>query len=146
MSWDPHHDLFCPALNEADGDVYKIEIFNGRIILGWVSRAPPLTRSFDGFVVGVKGAYGRRRLIGYRRALRGAARNLSRALTDRGIGYVSLDLMKDDTAGNLLAIELNTAQVATWWTARFPWMRWRYARAVLELVEAARCADSTEYA
>jgi hypothetical protein len=145
LSWDSHRDLFCPELNDTDGDVYKIEIFNGRTILGWVSRSPPLARSFDGFIVGVKGAFGRRRLIGYPRALRGAACNLSRALTDRGIGYVSLDLMKD-TAGNLLAIELNTAQVATWWTARFPWMRWRYARAVVELVEAARRTDSTEHA
>jgi hypothetical protein len=136
LSWDPERDLFCPELNETDGDVYKIELFNGRTILGWVSRSPPLARSFDGLRVGVKGAFGRRRLFGYPRALRRAARNLSRALTERGVGYASLDLMKD-AAGNLLAIELNTAQVATWWTARFPWMRWRYARAVVALVEAA---------
>jgi hypothetical protein len=58
-------------------------------------------------------------------------------LTDRGIGYASLDLMKD-RAGDLIAAELNTAQLAAWWTAKFPWMRWRYSRAVLEFIEAAR--------
>jgi hypothetical protein len=135
LVWHPERDLFCPELNESDGDVYKMEIFNGRMILGWVSRSPPLGLGFDGLVVGVKGAYGRRWLIGYSRALRAAALNLSRALTDRGIGYASLDLMKD-AAGDLVAIEINTAQVATWWTARFPWVRWRYASAILELVEA----------
>jgi hypothetical protein len=136
LSWDRERDLFCPELNDTDGDVYKIEMFNGRIILGWVSRNPPLNRSFSGLHVGSKGAHERRHLIRYPRALRAAARNLSRALTKRGVGYTSLDLMKDNN-GNLVAIELNPAQVATWWTATHPGVRWRYARAVLELIEPA---------
>jgi hypothetical protein len=144
LLWNPECDLFCPELNESDGDVYKIELFNGRMILGWVSRSPPLGGGFDGFEFGVKGAYGRRRLVSYSRALHRAALNLSRALTDRGIGYASLDLMRN-SAGDLVAIEVNTAQVATWWTAKFPWMRWRYARAVLELIEAERTARKSTY-
>jgi len=137
LRWNPERDVFCPELNESDGDYYKIEIFNGRIILGWVSRNPPLGRGFDGLLVGVSRVHGRRRLIGYSRPLRIAAQNLSRVLTDRGVGYTSLDLMKGPS-GKLVAIEINTAQVATWWTAKFPWTRWRYSRAVLELIEAAR--------
>jgi hypothetical protein len=137
FAWNLEHDLFCPELNEADGDVYKIEIFNGHIILGWVSRSPPLAAGFREFATGIKGAYGQRHLVAYSRALRTAALALSRTLTERGIGYASLDLMKR-TTGELLAIEINTAQVATWWTAKFPWVRWRYASAVLELIQAAR--------
>jgi hypothetical protein len=36
--------------------------------------------------------------------------------------------------GELVVIELNDAQVATWWTARFPRTKWRYAAAVGTLV------------
>jgi len=36
--------------------------------------------------------------------------------------------------GTLVAIELNTARVATWWTERFAFTRQRFGEALVDLV------------
>jgi len=60
-------------------------------------------------------------------------RKLSRELTQAGCGYVSVDLMQKPD-GTLVAIELNTARVVTWWTEQFSFTRQRFADALVELV------------
>ena len=74
-----------------------------------------------------------RGLVEFSDADRETLRRLSRELTQAGLGYVSVDLMRK-ADGTLVAIELNTAKVATWWTERFAFTRQRFAEALVELV------------
>jgi hypothetical protein len=50
LEWNPAEDVFCPEIDPANGTLYKAEIFNGRILLGWIWHRPPLARDFDGMV------------------------------------------------------------------------------------------------
>lgn len=133
LSWEPSFDIFCPDLCEDTGDSYKAELFNGRIVVAWMGLNLPLRQGFDGFRSGIRGAAGKRRRYRFAAPVRDALCGLSAALTRRGIGYCSLEMMK--SGGELVAIEINVAKVATWWTGRFPQTRWRYARAVRALVD-----------
>ena len=38
--WRPERDVFCREVNPADGDVYKAELFHGRLMISWTSAAP----------------------------------------------------------------------------------------------------------
>jgi len=133
VEWDPTADVFCPELDRGDGTVYKAEMFNGRILLEWrcLRRAP--AEEFGGFASASGWLSAPRERFRLPADLRDALRRLSAALTARGVGYTSIDLMRRPD-GALVAIEVNTAQVATWWSARYPQTLWRYAAAVAALV------------
>jgi hypothetical protein len=134
IRWRPERDVFCREVNPADGDVYKAELFHGRLMISWTSAAPPIASFFRGGVHhGVRGAYGERRLYDLPAGLVERLCGFSRALMARGHGYVSVDLMRQPD-GSFVAIELNPRDVATWWTRQFPEFRERYAAALYDLV------------
>lgn len=134
LRWDRRLDVICREVNPDDGDVYKAELFNGELILSWVSHAPPIGTFFSrGIHAGLRGAYGDRAATELPVDLIERLRHLSRQLTARGLAYVSVDLMRCPD-GNLVVIELNPRDVATWWTRQFPEMRARYADALHALV------------
>ncbi|WP_232222187.1 hypothetical protein [Thioalkalivibrio paradoxus] len=133
VRWHAERDIFCREVNTEDGTVYKAELFNGHVTIAWISRAPPLSEVFNGGIYrGLKGAYGDRECISLPAALCDRLGTLSRQLMARGLGYVSVDLMRRPD-GELVAIELNTRDVATWWTRQFPDFRHRYATALVQL-------------
>ena len=134
LRWTSEADVFCREVNPDDGDVYKAELLNGRIVIAWRSLAPPLRTLVCGsFHRGVAGAYGTRELWEPPPALAARLAALSAALTAHGLGYLSVDLMQRSD-GAFVAIELNPRGVATWWTRQFPAMRARYADALEDLV------------
>lgn len=139
LEWNPEEDVFCPEIDSANGTLYKAEIFNGRILLGWIWHRPPLARDFDGMVAGNTGYSAARGLFRFPSETRERICRLSSALTERGFGYCSVDFMKTPR-GELVAIEINTGQVASWWSARFLRVHWRYAGAVTALL------SGTDYA
>jgi hypothetical protein len=133
LEWQPPLDVFCPELDPDTGTVYKPEMFNGRLVIAWQWRYPPLREGFSGHLRAGDRPRAGRRLFRFPPDLDERIRGLSQALTEGGFGYCSLDLMRTQ-GGELVVIELNDAQVATWWTARFPRTKWRYAAAVGTLV------------
>ena len=142
IRWKPERDVFCREVNPDDGDVYKAELFNGRLTISWVSKAPPIGTYFRrGVFQGIRGAYGERSLCELPPALSERLCGLSRSLTRRGLGYVSVDLMRR-ADGSFVAIELNPRDVATWWTRQFPDFRARYADALDELVTETATASA----
>jgi hypothetical protein len=131
--WRHDLDVFCREVNPDAGDVYKAELFNGRVIISWKSVAPPIRALFRrGIYHGLRGAYGERSLWELPSSLTAKLEAFSRALTADGLSHVSVDLMRraDD---ELVAIELNPRGVATWWTRQFPHFRDRYTDALYEL-------------
>ena len=147
LTWDMANDIVCREVNENDGRVFKAELFAGRIIIGYVLKKAPVR---DRLLANDETPDGYRRLAVYRddriapderhrglweftEAEREDLRRLSRELTQAGFGYVSVDLMQKPDR-TLVAIEVNTAQVVTWWTERFAFTRERFAEALLDLV------------
>ncbi|WP_018232765.1 ATP-grasp domain-containing protein [Thioalkalivibrio thiocyanodenitrificans] len=138
IRWHAERDIFCREVNPGDGTVYKAELFNGRLMIAWMSRAPPLRDHFTrGVYKGLRGAYGERGAVDLPASLCDRLCTLSRRLMALGLGYVSVDLMRRPD-GELVAIELNTRDVAKWWTRQFPEFRERYAGALAELVRGNR--------
>jgi hypothetical protein len=140
LYWRPDLDVFCREVNSNDGDVYKAELFNGRLIISWKSVAPPIHTLFRrGMYRGLRGAYGERTLWELPSSLAAKLEAFSRMLTAKGLGHVSVDLMRraDD---EFVAIELNPGTVATWWTRQFPHFRERYSDALYELAIQQRLA------
>ncbi|HOX59711.1 MAG TPA: hypothetical protein P5205_09475 [Candidatus Paceibacterota bacterium] len=147
VTWDTAKDIVCREVNEDDGRVFKADLFAGRIMIGYVLKKAPLR---DRLLANDETPDGYRRLAVYRddrvapderhrglvefgEAEREELRRLSRELTQAGLGYVSVDLMRKPD-GTLVAIELNTARVATWWTERFAFTRERFGEALVDLV------------
>ncbi len=138
IRWHAERDIFCREVNPEDGTVYKAELFNGRLMIAWMSRARPLRDHFThGVYKSLRGAYGERERIDLPAPLSDRLCALSRRLMAVGLGYVSVDLMRRPD-GELVAIELNTRDVAKWWTRQFPEFRERYAGALAELVRGSR--------
>jgi hypothetical protein len=134
LRWTSELDVFCREVNPDDGDVFKAELFNGALMIAWMSKAPPLRTLVRGsFHRGIRGAYGDRMPCELPPQLAQRLCAFSRTLTDRGLSYVSVDLMRRPD-GELVAIELNPRDVATWWTRQFPDFRERYANALCDLV------------
>ena len=146
--WDLTQDVVCREVNPDDGNTYKAELFNGRILISFVLKKRPLRARL---LAGALDADGFRRLAVYRNDMerpdarhrelfefpdadKVALRQLSRKLTDLGLGYVCVDLMRQPD-GSFVAIELNLAGVTTWWTERAAFVRTRFAAAVLALAE-----------
>jgi len=133
LRWKRDVDVFCPEINPDDGDVYKAELLNGRVLISWKSAAPPIRMLFrHGLHRGIRGAYGERSLWELPSELTAKLEALSRRLTFEGMSHVSVDLMRR-ADGELIAIELNTGSVATWWTRQFSHFRNQYAEALFEL-------------
>jgi len=147
--WDFNNDIVCREVNPADGYTYKAELFNGRILISYVLKKRPLT---ERLASGELDTDGFRRLAVYRDTLeepdvrhrelfefpdadKVALRQLSRRMTDIGLGYVCVDLMQKPD-GSFVAVELNLASVTTWWTHRAAFVRTRFADAVLALVQS----------
>jgi hypothetical protein len=144
LRWNRELDVFCREVDPDDGDVYKVELFNGEVVISWMSKAPPIRTLFRrGILRGLRGAYGERSLFELPDEAAHRLRALSRGLTSQGLGYVSVDLMRRPD-GELVAIELNPRDVATWWTRQFPHMRERYAQALYELVLETAAEGETE--
>ncbi len=143
-AWDGDADVFCPIVNPRSGTVYKAELFNGDAILSLCSRsAPVLDPSFDGYTVRLEGIYGRRRRHPLAPWVWRRLRAASAELTRRGFGCCSVDMMRT-ARGRLVAIEVNTELVATWWTARFAVVTDRYAESVARLVNTIDAGDAAD--
>lgn len=147
-NWDFEKDVICKEVNPNDGRVFKAELFAGRLMLGFVLKKQPLK---DRLIANDTCPDGVRQLAIYRNqrerpdsrhrdvwhfddAEKTALERLSRELTQRGFGYVSVDLMRRPD-GQLVAIEINTGSVTTWWSETFPFVRERFAAALLNLVK-----------
>lgn len=147
--WDYARDVLCKEVNPDCGKVYKAELFAGKLMIGFVLKKEPLgTRLLpeDPCPNGV------RQLVTYRNANERpderhrelwtftesevlALEALSVSLTAQGFGYVSVDLMRRPDGG-LVAIELNTGSVTSWWSEQFSFVRERFAAALLNLVKS----------
>jgi hypothetical protein len=133
LRWKRELDVFCPEINPDDGDVYKAELLNGRVLISWKSAAPPIRMLFRrGIHRGLRGAYGERSLWELPSDLTVKLEAISQRLTTHGLSHVSVDLMRRPD-GELVAIELNSGSVATWWTRQFSDFRNRYTDALYEL-------------
>jgi hypothetical protein len=146
--WDLSQDVICKEVNPNDGNTYKAELFNGHILISFVLKKQPLGARL---LAGALDADGFRKLAVYREALerpderhrelfefpkadQEALSELSRKLTDMGLGYACVDLMRQPD-GSFVAIELNLSGVTTWWTERVEEVRKRFADAVLALAD-----------
>jgi hypothetical protein len=147
-TWDFEKDVICREVNPDDGSVYKAELFGGKLMLGFVLKKEPLKNRLLADDECPKGV---RQLRTYRNdkerpdsrhrerwtfstAEKRDLDRLSVALTELGFGYVSVDLMRRPD-GQLVAIELNTGSVTTWWSESFPVVRERFATALLNLLK-----------
>lgn len=143
--WRHDLDVFCREVNRDDGDVYKAELLNGQVIIGWKSAAPPIRALCRGGIHrGLRGAYGERSLWELPSGLAAKLEAFSRAITADGLSHVSVDLMRraDD---ELVAIELNPRTIATWWTRQFPDFRDRYTTALYELAVQHRSPGASHF-
>lgn len=137
MQWNPEIDVICREVDPADGDVYKVELMAGSVLIGWVSEAPPISERFPGRRGhGIPGAYGDRSMWEPPEAVARPLRELSAQMADQGYGHMSVDLMRTPD-GDFVAIELNNFSVAVWWTKQFEDFRARHADAIHRLALAA---------
>ena len=147
--WDLSQDVICKEVNPNDGNTYKAELFNGRVLISFVLKKQPLSARL---LAGSLDAAGFRQLAVYRDELerpderhrelfefpdadQAALEKLSRQLTDAGFGYVVVDLMRKPD-GSFVAIELNLSGVTTWWTEQWAQVRQRLADGMVELAQS----------
>jgi hypothetical protein len=138
LTWNFADDIFCKPVNlkSADDELFKAEIFNGEMIISWMRSIPQWQHgSSESALPTVQ--VNARSVFTFPGADLARFKKLSIVLTKRGFGYCSIDLMKTD-AGDFVAIELNTSNVATWWTAGIADMRNRYINAVTSLLGIPR--------
>jgi hypothetical protein len=145
--WDYENDIICKEVNPDDGYTYKAELFAGELMLSFVLKKAPLRERLgetDDCPKGVRqlAVYRNERerpderhrsLFEFSESESALLENLSAALTQLGFGYVSVDLMRRPD-GELVAIEINTGSITTWWSERFPFVRERFAASLLNLV------------
>ena len=137
MQWNPELDVICREVDPNDGDVYKVELMAGSVLIGWMSEAPPIRDRFaDRRGHGIPGAYGERSLWDPPEAVAQPLREMNARLAEEGYGHMSVDLMRTSD-GDFVAIELNNFSVAIWWTRQFEDFRERYADAIHRLVLGA---------
>lgn len=141
LEWDPGKDVFCKEVNPDDGDLFKMELFNGQRIISWMARQVPIRTIFDGtYMESIPVTKPDRILFDFPPELEATLKDAGRAATREGVGYTSVDLMRAPD-GRLQAIEMNVELVATWWTAQFPFVKERYAAALLDLLAARDMAN-----
>ncbi|MGN6694813.1 MAG: hypothetical protein ACTHN0_11620 [Aquihabitans sp.] len=137
MQWNPELDVICREVDPTDGDVYKVELMAGDVLVSWMSESPPIHEVFaDRRGHGIPGAYGDRRRWEPPESLARPLRELSARRAELGFGHMSVDLMRTRD-GDFVAIELNNFSVAVWWTKQFDDFRERHAEAVHRLVLAS---------
>jgi hypothetical protein len=137
MRWNPEIDVICREVNPADGDVYKVELMAGAVLIGWVSESPPISELFaDRRGHGIGGAYGDRSRWDPPEAVAQPLRAFSARMAEQGYAHMSVDLMRTRD-GDFVAIELNSFSVAIWWTKQFDDFRERHADAIGRLALAA---------
>ena len=137
MRWNPELDVICREVDPTDGDVYKVELMAGSVLVSWVSASPPIRQLFaDRRGHGIPGAYGERSLWDAPDAVTRPLRAFSARMAELGFGHMSVDLMRTPD-GELVAIELNNFSVALWWTKQFEDFRARHAQAIHRLVLTA---------
>lgn len=130
MRWNPEVDVLCREVDPADGNVYKVELMAGEVLIAWMSESPPIGELFaDRRGQGIPGAYGERRRWDPPDAVTRPLRELSARLTEQGYGHMSVDLMRRPD-GAFVAIELNNFSVAIWWTKQFEDFRRRHTDAI----------------
>lgn len=131
LEWDSVGDVFCKEVNPQDGTIYKIECFASEIVLTWKLNIPTIRQFEKDSSLDLTNAV---REVDYRfpNEILEAARRFSKNATQLGLGYCSIDLMKSPE-GRFLALEVNTQEVATWWSHQFPQMKENYAEALLKL-------------
>jgi hypothetical protein len=140
MRWHPELDVLCREVDPADGDVYKVELMAGEVLVAWVSESPPISELFtDRRGHGIAGAYGDRAIWEAPESVTRPLRELSARMSEQGFAHMSVDLMRAPD-GELVAIELNSFSVAIWWTKQFDDFRARHAEAIGRLVLAAQRA------
>ncbi len=147
--WDYSRDVICKEVNPNSGNVFKAELFAGKLMLGFVlkkeplqSRLLPMNQNKDGTrqLATYRDAKARpdkrhREVWDFTDAENTALEALSTKLTAQGFGYVSVDLMRRPD-GQLVAIELNTGNVTCWWSETFSFVRERFASALVNLVRS----------
>ncbi|MCU1371226.1 MAG: hypothetical protein JWO77_2420 [Ilumatobacteraceae bacterium] len=137
MRWNPEHDVICREVDPAAGDVYKVELMAGSVLISWVSESPPIRELFDGRRGhGIPGAYGDRSRWEPPEALTRPLCEFSARMAEQGYAHMSVDLMRT-VDGDFVAIELNNFSVAVWWTKQFEDFRERHADAIHRLIDAA---------
>lgn len=137
MRWNPETDVICREVDPSDGDVYKVELMAGSVLVSWVSESPPIHELFaDRRGKGIAGAYGDRSRWDPPDSLVGPLCDFSAHMAEQGYGHMSVDLMRQPD-GELVAIELNSFSVAIWWTKQFEDFRERHADAIERLARAA---------
>jgi hypothetical protein len=142
MQWNPDIDVICREVDPSDGDVYKVELMAGEVLIGWMSQSPPIRERFaDRRGHGIPGAYGERSRWDPPDAVTIPLRAFSARMAEQGYGHMSVDLMRTPE-GEFVAIELNNHSVAIWWTKQFDDFRERHAEAIHRLALAARPAAS----
>lgn len=130
MRWNPEVDVLCREVDPDDGDVYKVELMAGEVLIAWMSKAPPIRERFaDRRGQGIPGAYGDRERWDAPDDVIEPLRRLSQRLAQQGYGHMSVDLMRAPD-GRFVAIELNNHSVAVWWTKQFDDFRERHADAI----------------
>ena len=138
MQWDRELDVICKEVNPNDGDIYKVELIAGKVLVSWMSESPPIREQLPGgYGKGLPGAYGERSLWEPPDQLRDQLCELSARLTDMHFGHISVDLMKKPD-GTFVAIELNPRSAAIWWTKQFESFRQNYTDALYELAMSDR--------
>lgn len=134
LNWDPERDVFCSEVNREDGTVAKLECLAGHQVFTWRRRTPPVRD------ITIDGAVDREKYLTGDRIPEAAlpedlvARGMyCSALAARdGLGHISLDLMRSPD-GIWRVIEMNTQEVAVWWTSQFETARRNYAAALHSL-------------
>lgn len=138
MRWNPEVDVMCREVDPADGDVYKVELMAGSVLIGWVSESPPISELFAGRRGhGIPGAYGDRSRWDPPDTLAEPLRAFSARMAEQGYGHMSVDFMRTRD-GDFVAIELNNFSVAIWWTKQFDDFSERHADAIHRLALAAQ--------
>jgi hypothetical protein len=142
LTWKPDVDIFCKDVNTSNtDDLYKAEVFAGNLIVSWMRSVPrqPVS-SYPAKLPPVPSTA--RSLYTYTDAESACIKRCSKQLVDNGFGYCSLDMMRSDT-GELVAIEVNTFAVATWWSSQLGATKERYAQAVYDFVQKRTSGGGT---
>lgn len=131
LEWNPERDVFCAEVNREDGAVVKVECLAGHLLLTWLWRQPPIHTVIANGVIDEQAYLSGVRVpdIELPEDVLAGARHCSALATRDGLGHISLDLMRSPD-GQWRVIEMNSQEVAVWWTSQFETVRRSYAHAL----------------
>jgi len=135
LTWDPQRDVFCAEVNPGDGTVAKVECLGGCLIFQWMWKQPPIRELVTAGGLDTKAYLSGERIVDIRLPEDTVAKAVycSELASRDGLGHTSLDLMRSPN-GDWRVIELNTQEVAIWWTSKFESVRRNHAAAIHSLV------------